>query len=830
MGCKRLSMTAETKEFSVALERKISIILRDLTLEEKVTLISGKDFWSLPAIDRLGVPSLKMSDGPTGLRSTNSEPATTFPVGTALAATWDRELVQRVSTAIGREAIAHGVDVLLAPGVNIQRTPLGGRNFEYYSEDPYLTSEIGVAYVTGVQSVGVGTSVKHYVANNQEHNRMSGSSNVSQRALREIYLEAFEPIIKRAKPWTVMSAYNRINGTFASEHDELLNKVLKDEWGFDGVVVSDWGAAKSTVGSANGGLDLEMPGPARVFGVELAKALASGEVTEATLDDHVLRVLRLIARCGLLDDNPKQTQGALCTPEHRSIARKAAANAMVLLKNDEGLLPLDNANSIAVIGALADYPAIQGGGSSQVSPDRIVTPMEGLSEALAGKASITFERSLDPEPRPPILDGRLLSPRQGANEQGLKATYYKAPDYKGDIAHEAVDWRFAKLGFGEAAQSKEGAFSVEWTGVITPRYSGAHHFHISHSNPDTELIIGDEVLVGPDTARETEMLFMILPLNRRKARIDLEARKSYPITIRYSQPGGIRGFNIFNVACREPAPNHEAAIKAAREADTAVVFVGSGTTSETEGEDRASMRLSEEQNQLVEEVTAANANTVVVVNTGGPVEMPWADKVKAIVQMWLPGQEGGHAIADVLTGKVNPSGKLPVTFPRRYEDNPTYIHYPGGAQADYGEGIFVGYRYYAKTGIKPLFPFGHGLSYTQFKLTDAEAVSRLEQDETVEVRCMLANTGLRAGAETVQVYADNTAAPEATAPLNLCVFEKVFLEPGQSEQLVFRIPKRAFAYFAVDANDWAWGQGLFKIHLGTSAESIQHSFNLAHKE
>lgn len=819
-----------SRAFEQAIEDKISALLNELTLDEKVSLLSGQDFWSLPSIERLGIPSLNLSDGPTGLRSTNSDPATVFPVGTALAATWDPGLVHEVSVAIGREAIAHGVDVLLAPGVNIQRTPLGGRNFEYYSEDPHLAGAIGCAYVDGVQSVGVGTSVKHFVANNQEHNRMTGNSKVSMRALREIYLAAFEPIIKRAKPWTVMSAYNRINGTFASEHDELLNQVLKREWGYDGVVVSDWGAAKSTIGSANFGLDLEMPGPAKFYGANLLKELAAGTIKEETLDDHVLRILRLIARCGLMDGNPKLSQGALCTDEHRAVARKAAANAMVLLKNERGALPLDDVESVTVIGGLADYPAIQGGGSSQVSPDRIVTPLEALTEALAGKASITFERGLDPEPKPPVLDGRLLAPSEGANEQGLKATYFKEADYQGEIAHEAVDWRFAKLGFGEEAQSAEGAFSVEWTGVITPRHSGIHHFQMSHSNPDAELIIGDQMLVGPETDRETEMLFMILPLNRREAAIVLEAGKSYPITIRYSQPGGIRGFNIFNVACREPLPDYDEAIRTAYGADAAVVFVGSGTTSETEGEDRASMRLPDEQNELVEHVAKANSKTIVVVNTGGPVEMPWANKVKAIVQMWLPGQEGGHAIADILTGKVNPSGKLPVTFPKRYEDNPTYIHYPGGMQADYGEGIFVGYRYYAKAGIKPLFPFGHGLSYTKFKLSNATAICRLKKDETVEVRVTLSNQGRVKGAETIQLFAENTASPEVTAPLSLCAFEKVALEPGQSEELTFRIPKRAFAYFDEDQNDWAWCKGLYKIHLGTSAGNIQHSFNMAFKE
>lgn len=823
------SSGSSDEDFSATREARLRQLLHELTIEEKVSLLSGQDFWSLPAIKRLKIPSLKMSDGPTGLRSTNSDPATVFPVGTALAATWDQGLVQEVSTAIGREAIAYGVDVLLAPGVNIQRTPLGGRNFEYYSEDPYLTGEIGCAYVNGVQSVGVGTSVKHFVANNQEHNRMGGNSKVATRALREIYLAAFEPIIKQARPWTVMSAYNRINGTFASEHDELLNTVLKEEWGFDGVVVSDWGASNSTLGSVNGGLDLEMPGPAKFYGANLLKELAAGTVSEATIDDHVLRILRLIARCGLLDDNPKQKYGALCTSEHRAVARKAAANAMVLLKNDEDLLPLKGKQTVAVIGALADYPAIQGGGSSQVSPDQIVTPLEGLREALPAGTDILFERGVDPEPKPPILDGRLLKPAVGANKNGLKVRYFARPQYQGDVVDEGVDWRFAKLGFGERAQSDEGAFSVEWTGIITPRFGGEHEFLITHSNPDVELVIGDEVLVGPDTHRETEMLFMILPLNRREAKIDLEKGRSYPITLRYSQPGGIKGFNIFNLALREPAPKRDTALVAASAADAAIVFVGSGTTSETEGEDRASMRLSSEQNQLVEEIKNANANTIVVVNTGGPVEMPWADEVKAIVQMWLPGQEGGHAIADILTGKINPSGKLPVTFPKRYQDNPTYIHYPGGAQADYGEGVFVGYRYYAKAGIKPLFPFGHGLSYAKFKLSDPAAINRLEKDGTIEVQLKVTNQGSVFGSETVQIYSENGEPSEASAPLNLCGFQKIELAPGQSEKLSLIIGERALAYFDEDKDEWALDQGMFKIHIGTSAERIHHTLHIVNK-
>ena len=804
----------------------IETLLSQLTLDEKISLLAGQDFWTLPAIPRLGIPSLKMSDGPTGLRSTNSDPSTVFPVGVALAATWNPTLVQDVAAAIGREAIAHGVDVLLAPGVNIQRTPLGGRNFEYYSEDPHLSGEIGVAYVSGVQAQGVGTSVKHYVANNQEHERLRSSSNVSERALREIYLASFEAIVKRAQPWTLMSAYNRVNGTFASEHNRLLNRILRDEWGFDGVVLSDWGAAKSTVASALGGLDIEMPGPAKFYGDALRKAVEAGEVPEGVVDEHARRVLRLLARCGLVGKGSNKPAGALRTPEHRTLARKAATESIVLLKNDGGLLPLTGKGSIAVIGAGADYPAIQGGGSSQVTPDRIVTPLEGLAQALAPNADLTFARGIDHEPRPPIIDGRLLAPSAGANELGLRARYFDEAGYSGEIVQEDVDWRFAKMGFGEAAQTVDSAaFSVEWDGFFTPRYSGEHEFLVTHSNPDTEILLDGEEVIGCDSDREIEMLFMILPLNRRRVIVNLEAGKAYPITIRYSQPeeNAIRGFNIFNVCLREPAPDRTEAISKASESEAAIVFVGAGTTAETEGEDRASMRLSDVQNQLVEDVLAVNANTIVVVNSGAPVEMPWADKVPAIVLMWLPGQECGHALADVLTGKTSPSGKLPVSFPRRYEDNPTYLHYPGGLQADYGEGVFVGYRYYDALDIEPLFPFGHGLTYSRFEISNLECPDQIGAHQALSLCVDLTNAGDVDAAETLQVYVEDRATSETMPLRQLRGFRKVHLAAGETQRVTWDLPTRAFAWFDPDKMDWTVTPGEYVVCVGSSSRSMNAS-------
>jgi len=801
--------------------QKCTKLLAELSLEEKVAFLSGRDFWTLPSLDRLGIRSLRVSDGPTGLRSTNSEAATVFPVGSALAASFDPSLVSDVAAAIAREAIAHKVDVLLAPGINIQRTPLGGRNFEYYSEDPVLAGTIGAAYVRGLQKEGVGASVKHFAANNQEYRRMDGSSDVGERVLREVYLAAFEQIVREAAPWTIMSAYNRINGVFCSENDWLLNRVLKNEWGFDGVVVSDWGAAKSTAASANGGLDLEMPGPARCYGEALVKAVEAGDVSIATVDDHVLRILRLIERCGLLDGDPKSSAAQLCTPAHRSLARRAAGEAMVLLKNDDNMLPLGECKSIALIGDLADSPAIQGGGSSQVTPDRIVTPLDGLIESLPKTIRLHFERGIDSEPRLPTLNPRLLSTLQG--EQGLSARYFPNPNFAGSPVAEQVEWWFSKLGFGEQAQDDgDLSFSAEWVGSMRPRFTGRHEFEITHSNPEVWLEIDGQAIVSEQTERATEMLFMIIPLSRRHVSIELEAGRDYQFRIAYSQPseGSIRAFNILNVAMREPLPERERAIAAAKNADIAIVFVGPGTTAESEGIDRTSMRLTDEQNQLVEDIVAANSNVIVCVNCGGPVEMPWIDKVKAVLLTWLPGQEGGQALADILTGVINPSGKLPVTFPRAYQDNPSFLHYPGGSHVHYGEGLFVGYRHYDTAGIAPLFPFGYGLSYTRFELSDIVAPASAKAFEDVEVTCTLGNTGEREGAETVQIYVEHLQ-PVETMPLRqLKAFAKCKIQAGESNLITLRVPGRGLAWYDVDAAKWTVSPGRYRLHIGTSSRDL----------
>lgn len=802
---------------------RVTALLKALTLAEKISLMSGQDFWSLPPIPRLGIPSLVVSDGPTGLRSTNSEPATVFPVGVAMAASWNDDLAREVGSAIAREAIAYGVDVLLAPAINIQRTPLGGRNFETYSEDPHLAGDIAAAYIEGVQSQGVGTSLKHYAANNQEHERMRGSSNMSQRVLREIYLAAFEKAIHRSNPWTIMSAYNRVNGTYSSEHRQLLTDILRDEWGYDGVVVSDWGAAKSTIASVRNGLDLEMPGPGRHYGQPLEHAVATGEVDETDIDVHVRRILKLILRAGLLDNNPKASRAALNTPEHRSLARRAAAESIVLLKNKDACLPLKQSQRIAVIGAPAHRPTIQGGGSSQVSPFRIVSPLDAMRETLTGW-DFAYAQGIDHEASAPVIDARLL--RDELGEEGLTARYYTDNTFSGDSILVERDWRFFKLGFGKAAQTVEAPdFAVEWTGTFTPERDGNHEFVLSHTSPHVELYLDGTPLIDAATPADTEMLFMFLQMNVSRASRDLEAGRAYPICIRYSQPaeGAIPGFNVFSVSLRPPAPSFEDAVALAADSDVAVIFAGSGSTSETEGCDRQEMALDAGQTRLIESVASACPKTVVVLNIGAPVEMPWADKVDAILLSWLPGQEGGYAVADLLSGKLSPSGKLPVTFPKAYRDNPTWLYYPGGSQADYGEGLFVGYRYYDSADIAPLFPFGHGLTYSHFEIDHLSVPDTAQAGDTVTVSLRLKNVGDCCAQETVQVYVEDCATQETCPIRQLRAFRKVRLEPGEECVLQFELQARAFSWFDTDKNDWSVTSGRYVVHAGFSSRDLHVS-------
>ncbi|WP_242255908.1 glycoside hydrolase family 3 C-terminal domain-containing protein [Bacillus cereus group sp. BfR-BA-01379] len=660
------------------MKRDIKRIISQMTLEEKASLCSGLDFWNTKGIERLGIPSIMVTDGPHGLRKQaegadhlgiyNSIPSTCFPSAVGLASTWNKELINQVGVALGEECQAENVGALLGPGANIKRSPLCGRNFEYFSEDPYLSSQMAANHVKGVQSQGVGTSLKHFAANNQEHRRMSIDAIVDERTLREIYLASFEDVIKEAQPWTVMSAYNKINGEYASENTYLLNDILKDEWGFEGFVVSDWGAVNERVASLANGLELEMPSSFGIGEKKIIDAVNGGELSEEKLDQSVERLLNVIFKAV---DN--QLENAVYSKEaHHQLAREVASESMVMLQNEDSILPLKKEGTVAVIGEFAKQPRYQGGGSSHINPTKLESIFEEIEMVSGEKTNILFAQGYD-------------------------------------LASDDVDE------------------------------------------------------------------------------------------------------NMINEAKR-----------VAESADTAVLFVGLPDRYESEGFDRKHLQMPKNHVQLIEAIAEVQNNIVIVLSNGAPIEMPWIGKVKGILEGYLGGQALGGAIADILFGDANPSGKLAETFPKVLSDNPSYLNFPGeGDKVEYKEGVFVGYRYYDKKKIEPLFPFGFGLSYTNFEYSNLSIDKKeIKDTDTVSVRVNVKNTGSIAGKEIVQLYIKDVESSMIRPEKELKGFEKVELQPGEEKTVSFILNKRSFAYYNVEWKDWQVETGEFEILVGKSSKEI----------
>ncbi len=651
----------------------IKSLVSQLTLEEKAGLCSGADFWHTKAVERLGIPASMVSDGPHGLRKQDEEvdhlgindsiKAVCFPAASATAASFDREMLCRMGEAIGDSCQHEKLSVVLGPAVNIKRSPLCGRNFEYFSEDPYLAGQMASALIHGIQSRNVGTSIKHFAVNSQEHRRMSSSADVDERTLREIYFPAFETAVKQEQPWTVMCSYNRINGVFASENPWLLTEVLRGEWGFEGYVMSDWGAVSDRVAGVKAGLDLEMPASGGFNDRKIVEAVRSGKLDEAVVDQAVERILNIVYR---FVEHAKPETPWDKEAQHL-LAAEVAADCMVLLKNEEGILPLSREDEIAFIGEFAEKPRFQGGGSSHINCFKTTSALEAA--------------------------------------EGLKIRYARG-------------------------------------------YS-----------------------VADDCATD-EMI-------------------------------------------RE-------AVEAARSARVAVVFAGLPDVYESEGYDRTHMRMPDCQNRLIEAVAAANPNTVVVLYNGSPVEMPWIGSVKAVLEAYLGGQAVGLATVRILFGEVNPSGKLPESFPKKLSDNPSYLFYGGeGDTAEYREGIFVGYRYYDRKETELLFPFGHGLSYTSFDFSDLRlSRKRITDQESLTATVRVTNTGKRAGKTVVQLYVGDCESSVFRPVRELKGFEKIFLEPGESKDVSFTLDKRSFAYWNTKIHDWHVESGEFRIEIGHSSRDI----------
>ncbi|QQA43050.1 beta-glucosidase [Pelagovum pacificum] len=798
------------------MSNRIEDLVDRMPLEEQVMLLSGEDFWSLPAIERLDIPKLRVTDGPNGARGGGSlvggVTAAAFPVGIAIGATWDPALAQQIGGALAEEVHSKGAHVSLAPTVNIHRSVTNGRNFECYSEDPELTAALAVGYVRGLQEGGVSATIKHFAGNESEIERTTMNSEVDERSLREIYLRPFEAAVKEAGTWGIMSSYNKLNGTYTAENEWLLTTVLRQEWGYDGVVMSDWFGSRSTAPTVNAGLDLEMPGPTRDRGDKLVAAVEAGEVDAAMVRERALNVLRLMERTGALDDRTEWTERAEDKAEHRALIRKAGAAGAVLLKN-EGTLPLAAPKRVAVIGPNAKVAQIMGGGSAQLNPHYRISPWDGLVERFGAKA-LTFAQGCQNHRWEPLI------------EDGLSVDFFDNESLSGEPVHSETMGPSVAFWLEGVAAGKVDAkhFSARITARFTAEEAGTYSFGLHAAAYARMLIDGEEAIDVWDSWTKGRTFFEE-GCDEITATRDLAAGQTVEIVVEMrTKPADnlhLTGWR-FGVSRRLGDADIAAAAEAAKDADVALVFVGRSGEWDTEGSDLDGIALPGRQDELVSAVAAANPSTVVVLQTGGPVEMPWLDEVPAVLQAWYPGQECGNAIADVLTGDVEPGGRLPQTFPARWSDNPTHSQdpevYPGlDGKVRYEEGVFIGHRHYEQQGTTPLFPFGFGLGYSTVAV---EGLTVSASGDGVEATVSLRNTGERDGSTVVQLYVGERDAPLPRPARELKAFRKVVLAAGESEELTIPLAPRAFAWFDVDAGKWRITGGTYKLYAGLSSADL----------
>jgi beta-glucosidase len=746
-----------------------------------------------------------------------------------MAAAWNEDLVHRVGEALAEETKSKGCDILLGPAVNIHRTPLCGRNFEYYSEDPYLAGRMAVAYIQGIQSQNVGASLKHYAANNAEFERFTMSSDVDERTLREIYLPAFQAAVEEAQPWTVMCSYNKINGVWASENYHLLTEILKKEWGFKGFVVSDWGAVHNRILAANAGLDLEMPGIGNLPILILVDAVKRGLVPEAVIDEVVRRILRIVFMARSDGAERKLEAGASDTEAHRKLAREAADEAVVLLKNEGNLLPINDQNirSIAVFGPNADAARIQGGGSAHVNPYYAVSPLEGIRRRAGQSIRVAYSRGCTNDVTPPILDEKYAFVPGRPEESGFQAEYFTNPAFEGQPLLTRVESR-AQFSNVPLPDLNGAEISARWTATFVAPVSGEFVFGLS-SFGQSRLLVNGEVVADHWTDPNLAEFMSVWPWRSKFGKVTMQEGQAYDLVIEYRSARGRNYRLLASYDLPLPADEPERVARMAAQADVAVVCVGTTWEIETEGHDRFGWDLPGEQAQLIRTVARANPRTVVVLTHGAPLDISsWIGKVPAVVEGWFNGQESGNAIADVLFGDVNPSGKLPDTYPVYYKDNPTYINYPGeNGHLLYGEGIFVGYRYYDMKDVEPLFPFGYGLSYTTFSYENLR-ITRNGADtpemglrDTLQVQVDVRNTGSRAGKEVVQLYVRDLESSLVRPPKELKGFRKVSLAPGETTTVTLSLTAKELSYYDPAQQGWVAEPGEFEILIGSSSRDIR---------
>jgi beta-glucosidase len=805
-------------------ESEIGRLIGAMTLDEKTSLTAGAGMWYLPPVERLGIPALKVSDGPSGVRGDSliGRRSLSVPCGMAIGSTWNPDLIRELGAVLAAEARCKGVHVLLGPTVCIVRTPLAGRTFESFSEDPLLTARAAVAYVQGVQAGGVACCIKHFACNDQEHERMTISAEVEERPLREIHLVAFEHAVREAGVWSVMTAYNKVNGVYCGEQPDLIGGVLRREWGFDGLVMSDWFGTHSTVPAAQAGLDLEMPGPSAWLGPTLADAVRDGVVDESVVDGQVRHVLRLMGRVGILGATTAPDEREEDDPARRAVARRVAAEGTVLLVND-ALLPLDPASvaSAAVIGPNAGQLAM-GGGSSEVTPHRRRRVADALAERLPG-ASISSEVGCRIERGLPPIDFRLLASAGSGGDESLLIEYFDNPELAGapvatEKAHTA---RVLWIGSPRPGLAV-GEYSVRLSAGFTPDVSGAWQLGLESAGRAVLRLDGDVVVDNAEPTRGSS--FYGAGSEPVEVTLDLVSGHSYELAVEVwprSSSSPILGARI-GASPPDAGDEFERAVRAAAEADVAVVVVGSNGQWESEGHDRPDLSLPGRQRELIEAVLDVNRRTVVVVNAGSPVEMPWADRAGAVLMTWYPGEEGADALADMIVGVAEPSGRLPVTFPARVEDGPAGLgvegeRYPGvEGRVVYGEGVLVGYRFFETAHLAPLFPFGFGLSYGDM------AFEQVQADEDA-VTVTLVNNGTRRGTEVVQVY---VRAPESLVrrpDRELVGFAKVGVAAGARETVRVELGAAAFRYWDVDGHAWRTDPGRYEVLVGASSRDIRAS-------
>ncbi|TPX11112.1 uncharacterized protein E0L32_007973 [Thyridium curvatum] len=818
----------------------IEALIASLTLEEKITLLAGQSFWDTAAIPEKGIPSIKTSDGPNGTRGVDflgNTRAACFPAASCVAASFDREIARSLGKALAEEGRSKGASCLLAPTVCIHRHPLGGRNFESYSEDPFLTGKLASQMIQGAQSLGLAATIKHFVANEQETERLTVDETISERALREIYLRPFEIAIKEANPWAVMTAYNKINGVHCDSNPWLLGQVLRGEWGWKGVVISDWGGTNSVAEGIKAGMEVEMPGPPRVRKVEVVlEAVKNGELTEEDINERLRNLFEFLDKLKAFDtDHKVEVETAVDRPEHRVLIRHAGARGMVLLKNENNVLPLTKekvkGKKIALIG-LAKDALTNGGGSAGVNAHYKITPWDGLQAALGDSVEFTYAKGVHRE--------RLLRPIPIDGSQGKIVGLDGQPGfsyllYDLDNTSEPTSTRHS---YPNSTYNPLGSQETMWkileiVGDFTPKETGNHYIAASGFGT-TQIFVDDQTIFEQKGNTNDPMGALFQSMNEDEFTHRFEAGKTYRLRIRSHPPTNIGSKIIegrtgvrmgFMLESEHDADLEGEAVRAAKEADLAIVFTGHDPQWETEGRDQDSFHLPSKgsQDRLVAAVAGANPQTIVVNSTGVAVAMPWLDQISGLVQSWFSGQECGNAIADVLTGAVTPEGHLPVSLPKHIEDAPAHGNFPGEyvngkLKVNYAEGVFVGYRHYDRIAREKVnFPFGFGLSYTTFQLGNLKVAP---SSEGFIMSAEVTNTGKVAGGIAVQIYVGKAENSAEHPVKSLVAFQKVRLQPGEKQNILLDVAGRDLAYFDEGRHEWVVDAGKYEFHLASSAVDI----------